>query len=277
MKRHPRIFGAPAKSGGSKSTQAMRGLERVAKLARANVRRARAAASIALSKSYRWQLPTRISFLRGEQASGAESSLRGSTERGGSGRGSGDDPGLNASDDRTRDAETRRRHRATRVVDAGARASRRISDLSRAMNLLSRVESGDAPRSASDASRYTTPVSASNTDAKIKASAGHRMRRTSFADLGVLAKVRVPSSGGGMPPPGFSHREFAQPSSNLPGSNAGSGRAAITINSSPTVVINSGTGGGTLQHDVIGALRMHREELFDQLKRESTRRERAQF
>jgi hypothetical protein len=32
-----------------------------------------------------------------------------------------------------------------------------------------------------------------------------------------------------------------------------------------------------VQQDVIGALRAHREELFDQLKRESARRERAQF
>jgi len=43
-------------------------------------------------------------------------------------------------------------------------------------------------------------------------------------------------------------------------------------------VINGATaGGGDAQRDVIGALRAHREELFDQLKRESARRERAQF
>ena len=51
----------------------------------------------------------------------------------------------------------------------------------------------------------------------------------------------------------------------------------ININSSPTVVINAGAPGGNLQRDVISALRTHREELFDQLKRESARRERAQF
>ncbi len=79
-----------------------------------------------------------------------------------------------------------------------------------------------------------------------------------------------------MPPPGVSQREFAPPSSDARVSNDGSGRAAITINSSPTVVINAAAG-GAVQHDVIGALRAHREELFDQLKRESARRERAQF
>jgi hypothetical protein len=41
-------------------------------------------------------------------------------------------------------------------------------------------------------------------------------------------------------------------------------------------VINGATS-GAVRHDVLGALRAHREELFDQLKRESARRERAQF
>jgi hypothetical protein len=79
-----------------------------------------------------------------------------------------------------------------------------------------------------------------------------------------------------MPPQSVSRRDFARPSSDVGISNDRSGRAAITINSSPTVVINA-PAGGALQHDVIGALQAHREELFDQLKRESARRERAQF
>ena len=93
----------------------------------------------------------------------------------------------------------------------------------------------------------------------------------------MLANVRVaPSIRGVVPPQGVSQREFAGPSSDVRGSNDPSGRAAITINSSPTVVINAAAG-GAVQHDVMGALRAHREELFDQMKRESARRERAQF
>ncbi|HEY6298541.1 MAG TPA: hypothetical protein VIW95_02765 [Candidatus Binatus sp.] len=79
-----------------------------------------------------------------------------------------------------------------------------------------------------------------------------------------------------IPPTNVSQREFARPSSYGRVSDAGSGRAGITINSSPTVVINAGAG-GAVQDDLIGALRTHREELFDQLKREAVRRERAQF
>jgi hypothetical protein len=76
--------------------------------------------------------------------------------------------------------------------------------------------------------------------------------------------------------PSVSQREFARPLSDARVSNEGGGRVGITINSSPTVVINA-PAGGAVQHDVLGALRAHREELFDQLKRESARRERAQF
>ena len=79
-----------------------------------------------------------------------------------------------------------------------------------------------------------------------------------------------------MPRPGVSQREFARPSSDGRFSKDSGAGASITVNSSPTVVINAAAG-GTVQHDVIGALRAHREELFDQLKRESARRERAQF
>ena len=93
----------------------------------------------------------------------------------------------------------------------------------------------------------------------------------------VAANLRIGSSVRGVMAPGnVSRRDFAQPSSNSRFSSDGGERAGITINSSPTVVINAAAG-GALQQDVIGALRAHREELFDQLKRESARRERAQF
>ena len=69
-------------------------------------------------------------------------------------------------------------------------------------------------------------------------------------------------------------RELAHPSSKP---NDGNARQEITIHSSPTVVINATASGSSMRRDVIEALRAHREELFDQLKRESARRERAQF
>jgi hypothetical protein len=267
MNRHLRTLSAPASSG----------LERVAKFARANVRRARAAARIALSEDNRWQLPAGVSLLRDEQASETRLFLSRTTDRDGSGRASGPELSLNESDDWTRNARRSGRHRATTMVDAGARVSRRIPDLSRAMNLLSRVESGVTSVPASYLRKYATRMLASNTEGRIGAGAGHEMRRPPIVNAGILAKVRVARSTRGlMPPPGVSPREFARPSSDLRLSNDGNGRAAITINSSPTVVINSGPGGAP-RHDVIDALRTHREELFDQLKRESTRRERAQF
>ncbi len=237
---------------------------------------ARAAASIARSRSHRWQVPAKASLLRDEQTSETGSPLRRIIDRDGSGRASGDQ--LSEGGDRTRDARRLSGlHRVRALVDAGARVSRRIPDLSPAMNLLSRIESGVTTARASDARKHATRLWAPNTDARIRASAGHEMRRPSVADAAIMAKVRAaPSARGVMPPPGVSRREFARPSSDFRASNDGNGRAAITINSSPTVVINSGAG-GALQHDVIGALRTHREELFDQLKRESARRERAQF
>lgn len=82
---------------------------------------------------------------------------------------------------------------------------------------------------------------------------------------------------GVVPPPNLSQREFAEPSGNARGPSSSGVGAGIVINSSPTVVINAPAAGGNVERDVIGALRAHREELFDQLKRESARRERAQF
>lgn len=268
MNRHLRTLSAPAMSG----------FERAAKLARTNVRRAQAAASIAVSKNHRWELPARVSLLRDQHTSEKGLLLRRTIDRDGFGRAWGDQLSLSESDDRTRDAKRRSgRHRATTMVDAGARVSRRIPDLSRAMNLLSRVELGVTTVPAPYAREYAPRMLPSNTGERIRASMGREIRRPAIGDAGVLAKVRVaPSTRGVMPPRGVSRREFARPSSDLRLSNDGSGRAAIAINSSPTVVINSGPG-GALQHDVIGALRAHREELFDQLKRESARRERAQF
>jgi len=79
------------------------------------------------------------------------------------------------------------------------------------------------------------------------------------------------------PPSSVAQREFSRPIPIAPNRNGGASNAGITINSSPTVVINATPAGSNLERDVLSALRAHREELFDQLKRESARRERAQF
>ena len=99
-----------------------------------------------------------------------------------------------------------------------------------------------------------------------------------FAEKGFVASARKAASMRGMvAPPSLSQREFARLSGNERGLSNNGGRTGVTINSSPTVVINASAAGGNLQREVIGALRAHREELFDQLRRESARRERAQF
>jgi len=165
------------------------------------------------------------------------------------------------------------------MVRAAARVSR-IPELSRAMDALSRVERSvelGNDRGAGSGARKSATILASDSGATNRIGAGQETRRRSFGDAGIVAKVRVaPSIRRMTPPPGVSQREYAQPSRGARVANDGSGRSAITINSSPTVVINAAAGGAA-QHDVIGALRAHREELFDQLKRESARRERSQF
>ncbi len=93
----------------------------------------------------------------------------------------------------------------------------------------------------------------------------------------IVAALTASSSHGVVPPPNLSQRMFAEPSSGGRDRNNRSSGAAITIHSSPTVVINGPNPGGDVQRDLLGALRAHREELFDQLRRESERRERAQF
>ena len=279
MTRQSRTISASARAGGPKVAPALSRLERLSKVARESVRMARAAASIALPKTYRWQLPAKGSLLKDKQVFEARLSLRRETARDGSGTGSAGELGWSETDNlRTTARGGRGWNRATAKVNASARASRELPELSRAMNVLSRVERsvdlGKTSGATADSRKHATLMVA--TDAR-RRGRGDETVRPSFADAGVLANVRVaPSIRGGVPPPGISQREFARPSSDVRVSNDGSGRAAITINSSPTVVINAAAG-GAVQHDVIGALRAHREELFDQLKRESARRERAQF
>jgi hypothetical protein len=154
------------------------------------------------------------------------------------------------------------------LLEAATRSHRQIPELSQARTALSRIE-----RSV----EYVTPKSDSTASSTRRPLKSLKPKVPSLAEKGILANVRIARSIRGVTPPSnVSRREFAQPSGNARVSSEGSARGGITINSSPTVVIN-GSGGGAVQHDVIGALRAHREELFDQLKRESARRERAQF
>jgi hypothetical protein len=170
--------------------------------------------------------------------------------------------------------------RAVTQAADGARNNKATRRLADAMAALIRAEhstlTGRAGRAISSASqRAMLPVVASAQlarRARIGVEAG-RAARTGF-----IASARVPSSIHGLTPPSsVSQREFAEPSGNAKGPDSSVERARITINSSPTVVINAQAASGDLQRDVIGALRAHREELFDQLKRESARRERAEF
>jgi hypothetical protein len=99
----------------------------------------------------------------------------------------------------------------------------------------------------------------------------------SFASSHLQADLRFASPIRGMAAvPNLAPRDLAEPSNEHRRRADADMRQAITINSSPTVVINAPVA-SSVRHDLIEALRAHREELFDQLKRESTRRERAQF
>jgi hypothetical protein len=248
----------------STAARALSHLERMTNVALRSGRIARAAAGIALAKEYRWQVPAEAVGLKDERflvkrktaGDGSEGSL-------------GAEPGWNAATSRsmTTSAGTRR-HRATALVEAATRSHRQIPELSQAMKALSRIE---------QSVEFVTPTPGFETNPTPRALKSLNSNVPSLAEKGIRANARVARSILGVTPPSnVSRREFAQPLGNARASSDGSGRGGITINSSPTVVIN-GSGGGAVQHDVIGALRAHREELFDQLKRESARRERAQF
>jgi hypothetical protein len=204
-------------------------------------------------------------------------------------------------------------HRTIVSADAGGRVSREIRELSLAMDALSRVERsielGSAAWAISTAGRRATrsglnssskfterahraieiaqAIVAANTESSPRSGAGRlssRSRESLEAEreaspgTGLLASARMASSiRAVMPFANLSQREFAEPSCNARGGNNSGSRTGITINSSPTIVINSPAAGGNIARDAIGALRAHREELFNQLKRESARRERAQF
>ncbi len=245
---------------GQTAARALRHLDRMTSVARKSGRLAQAAASIARGKEYRWQVPAEAVGLKDER-------FLAKRRTAGDGSGRGFDGQEVGSSSNTASAGTRR-HRATALVEAATRSHRQIPKLSQAMSALSRIEQSD---------EYVRPTSHLKINPTRRPLKNLDARVPSFAEKGIQANFRIARSIGGITPPAnVSPREFVQPSGNTNLPSDASGRGGITINSSPTVVIN-GSGGGAVQQDVIGALRAHREELFDQLKRESARRERAQF
>ena len=78
-------------------------------------------------------------------------------------------------------------------------------------------------------------------------------------------------------PASLTSPKFADPPVSRFDREAGGGHGALTFNSSPTVVVNSAGGRIDVEREIMGALRAHREELFNSLRREAARRERAQF
>ena len=135
----------------------------------------------------------------------------------------------------------------------------------RALGIVGRLSIVSGESSREPASRFEP----SNSD-RVLASAGR------FASASRARGWSGPRSSM-IAPASFSRPEFAEPMRGVYGQESRSTPGAITINSTPTVVINQGEAAGDIERQVIGALRAHREELFDQFKRESIRRERAQF
>jgi hypothetical protein len=204
-------------------------------------------------------------------------------------------------------------HRTAAKVDAGGRLPREIQQLSLAAGALPRVErsleSGSSAWASFTAARRATESGLKSssgfaerahhaikvaqtmvvaaTESSPRSDAGRvssrsrgslEAERAASAGAGFLASARTASSiRAVIPPANLSQREFAEPPGKARGPNNSSVRTGITINSSPTVVINGPAAGGNVERDALGALRAHREELFNQLKRESARRERAQF
>jgi hypothetical protein len=140
------------------------------------------------------------------------------------------------------------------------------------------VESGNVARAIVTTPQGLTLTPVGKSQLSRRMTAGLEAGRAMPTGTRAIDAARAASSMHGVVrPPNLSQRMFAEPSSANRGRDNRSGGAGITINSSPTVVINGPTTGSDAQRDLLGALRAHREELFDQLRRESARRERAQF
>jgi hypothetical protein len=164
----------------------------------------------------------------------------------------------------------------------GSLSNQATSKLPLAMEALALSErsalAGDPTRATVAAPRRSIIVPPKNSEVSGRVAAGLETGRAMSGGTRAIVAARTAFSiRGAVPPANLSARVFAEPAGGNRGRDGRSGGAGITINSSPTVVINGAAEGGNSRRDVLGALRAHREELFDQLRRESARRERAQF
>ena len=283
-------------NGSSNRAQAINQLDRIAGFGRQVNRIAKAIASLTKGTPRRWQLPTQVSFAQ-LALSNKQSNRDGSQGH------VGQVPNRNEMNQECKPANvaqlnrfhghTNRLQRAASMVDAGGRVSMKSRELTSAIESLSRVEgsveSGEMARAISNASRRAIDVARKVVVPNIGPSPGLDAAVSSgsqknvdgptsrFVERGLSARARNASIRGATALPNVSQRPFAELSGRARGSNSGSVNTGITINSSPTVVINAPASGGDAARDVISALRTYREELFDQMKRESTRRERVQF
>ncbi|MGA9725301.1 MAG: hypothetical protein WBQ86_22790 [Candidatus Binatus sp.] len=258
-----------AKFGGASSARALGILDRLARIGQQSMRMAQATAQVRIAAGHHLQIPARVSFpeyRRLPEAASQSGRLANSTNE---------------------------RHRMTAMFD-----ERGIRELAPEADALSRVQrksdvkhrvtrrdvktSSDfaeqAHRAIQAAKKMANMESSQRSDAQVsnRSRDGLEAERAEFASSGPIASARMASLiRGVIPIRNLSQREFAEPASKARGRDGHS--QGITIHSSPTVVINSSTASGGLARDAIGALSAHREELFNQLKRESARRERAQF
>jgi len=135
-----------------------------------------------------------------------------------------------------------------KAMRATARATDRIrnqatSKLPVAMDALARtersVEAGDVARAIVTAPRGSKIAPAGNSQLSRRMVAGLETGRAMTTGTRAIVVARAASSTHGVvPPANLSQRMFAEPSSGNRGRDSRSGGAGITINSSPTVVIN---------------------------------------
>jgi len=167
---------------------------------------------------------------------------------------------------------------AKRRAESGVTGTERESTLSwsdlagranRALGVVGRLSIGGEESSQGSGPRFDRSRRSTNFD-RVLTSAGKYMSASS-------ARGRSRPTSSMVAPASLSRPEFAEPMRGVYGQESRSIPGAITINSTPTVVINTSDASSDVERQVIGALRAHREELFDQFKREAVRRERAQF
>ncbi len=277
MARQSRTIGTPAQISGASSAHALGILDRLASIGRQSVRIAGATAQVGIAAGHRLQISAQVSFPKYRRLPAREAARL-----------------ANSTNGRTRMTANSLREsqdlapamdglsRAKRSIELGSAAWADSDGKDRATRSASRDFSERAHRALQAAKKVVVAGmdSPRRSDAQVsnRSQDGLESERAALARDGLIASTRMASSiRGVIPIRNLSQREFAESAGNARARDGGSAGAGITVHSSPTVVINSSTGNGGLVHDAIGALSAHREELFNQLKRESVRRERARF